>query len=271
MQQHIPLNEIICGRNEIVLAAFPAECIDLAVTSPPYDGLRAYKGFEWDFDKTAAELYRVIKPGGVVVWVVADATVNGSESGTSFRQALAFMALGFRLHDTMIYRRDNPMPGEQPRYCQGFEFMFILSKGAPRVFNPLIEKSTNVGLLKSGQTQRNVDGSLKTHTGNGTLYKELKKRDNVWGYATGNGHTTLDQYAFDHGAMFPEKLAEDHILSWSNPGDVVLDPFVGSGTTPKMAIRHNRQFIGIDISPEYCALARRRIAAVDSVMMELFV
>jgi len=266
----IPLNEIICGRNEDVLATFPAECIDLTVTSPPYDSLRAYKGYEWDFEATARELWRVTKQGGVVVWVVADATVDGSETGTSFRQALAFIALGFRLHDTMIYRKSNPMPANKDtRYDQAFEYMFVFSKGNPKTSNLIIVPCRHAGRNNDTGNFREVSGQTKKPHSNTGIIKETQPRDNVWTFAAGVRVSTKDMYAFEHGAMFPERLAEDHILSWSNPGDVVLDPFVGSGTTPKMAIRHNRQFIGIDISPEYCALARRRIAAVDTMMMEL--
>jgi DNA modification methylase len=259
----LPIDQIICGRNEDVLAGFPAGCVDLTVTSPPYDNLRAYKGYTWDFDAAARELWRVTKPGGVVVWVVADATVDGSETGTSFRQALGFMALGFRLHDTMIYEKESGMPHPPyTRYCQQFEYMFVLSKGMP--------KTTNVATYpKTGEvkktTRRAANGAIKPgvwNVGGGAL-------SNVWRYGTGGTKTTPDHYAYEHPGVFPEKLAEDHILSWSNPGDVVLDPFVGSGTTPKMAIKHHRHFIGIDISEEYCALARRRIGAVQPVMFDV--
>jgi DNA modification methylase len=257
------LNEIICGDNVHVLAGFPDNSIDLTVTSPPYDNLRAYKGYAWDFQALAPQLYRVTKPGGVVVWVVADATVDGSETGTSFRHALGFMGVGFKLHDTMIYERENPIPQNQDRYEQSFEFMFILSKGKPSVFNPITTKAKKFGATRTLSKQRGADGALRQMTGYRVDYKEFKTLGNIWGYMTGHGLTTKDRFAHGHPAMFPEKLAEDHILSWSNPGDIVLDPFIGSGTTAKMAIRHNRRFIGIDISEEYCALARRRIAAVD--------
>lgn len=262
------INEILCGRNEDVLAGFPADYVDLTVTSPPYDGLRVYKGYTWDFDATARELWRVTKPGGVVVWVVADATVDGSESGTSFRQALAFMALGFRLHDTMIYKKENPMPGEHPRYCQGFDYMFVFSRGAPKTFNPIMVKSARNRINKPKQTQRFSDGVLRPQNGNGGIYAETKRIDNVWSYGAGRTPDS-ERYVHTHPGIFPEKLAEDHILSWSNPSDLVLDPFVGSGTTAKMAIKHHRNFIGIDISEEYCDLARRRIGAVQPVMFDV--
>ncbi len=259
MESETPINEILCGRNEAVLATLPSACIDLTVTSPPYDDLRAYKGFTWDFDATAHELWRVTKPGGVVVWVVADATVDGSETGTSFRQALAFMALGFRMHDTMIYHResDPPKPATR-RYKNGFEYMFVLSKGKVGTFNPLLKQNAKAG-----------HGEIKSFNTTSGIIANESMRYNVWKYETGGAHSTLDRWAYEHGAPFPEKLAEDHILSWSNPGDLVLDPFVGSGTTPKMAIKHHRRFIGIDISAEYCDLARRRIGTVQETLFAL--
>lgn len=255
---------IICGRAESVLAGFPAASVDMWLTSPPYDGLRAYDGYTFDFEAIAAELYRVTKPGGVGVWVVADETKNGSESGTSFRQALGFMGLGFKLHDTMIYESHKP-PLTHNRYEQAFEYMFVFSKGIPKTFNGITEKSKQNGKIQ-GNSFRHDGANIKLmHSQEPT--KEYRLRGNVWRYATGYGGSTNDTYAFDHPAMFPERLAEDHILSWSNPGDLILDPMCGSGTTCKMAIRHHRHFIGIDISPRYCDLARRRIGAVQTTLI----
>jgi DNA modification methylase len=269
----IPINEIVCGRNEDVLATFPDVCIDLTVTSPPYDNLRAYKGYDWDFHATVAQLWRVTKPGGVVVWVVADATVNGSESGTSFRQALAFMALGFNLHDTMIYHRIK-QPQNGNRYEPEFEYMFVFAKGTVKTFNPIrvpLAESTKQRRKHKYTTTYHRKSSGEYRAQHAPLLYETRVIGNVWHFGTGNGLTSTDtdKAVNRHPAMFPEKLAEDHILSWSNPGDVVLDPFVGSGTTSKMAIRHHRNFIGIDISPEYCELARRRIGAVQETLFDL--
>lgn len=254
------INEIICGDNVEVLREFPDECIDLTVTSPPYDNLRTYNGFDWDFEALAKELYRVTKRGGVVVWVVNDATINGSETGTSFRQALYFRdECDFNLHDTMIYRKKNPMPYRHNRYQPCFEYMFILSKGKPKTFNVLLEPTKNAG-VSSRLNQRQTGGDITNGNGKGKPVKDTKYRDNIWEYGVGSGVTTTDRYAFAHPAIFPEKLAEDHILSWSNPGDIVLDPFIGSGTTAKMAALNGRKYIGIDISEEYCELARKRVA-----------
>lgn len=251
------MNRIICGDNVSVLSGFPDNCIDLTVTSPPYDGLRTYNGYSFDFENLARELYRVAKPGGVVVWVVADATQDGSETGTSFRQALFFKECGFRLHDTMIYASEKP-PLTHNRYEQKFEYMFVLSKGKPKTFNGIREPATYAGQDKKSRTLRQDSDQLSSRSGKGFV-AETKLRGNIWAYATGGSKSTMDRIAFQHPAIFPEKLAEDHILSWSNPGDVVLDPFCGSGTTGKMALCNLRQFIGIEISREYCEIASQRI------------
>lgn len=235
--------------------------IDMILTSPPYDGIRDYKGYSFDFESVADECYRILKDGGVMVWVVGDQTIEGSETLTSFRQALYFQKLGFRV-ETMIYEKiGNPtMPPKAPRYYQEFEYMFILSKGKALTFNALTEPSKWAGHKMSSKTnQREKDGVL--NQGNHGYINRFKRKGNIWRYSTGgNGNTTSDDYAFVHPAMFPEKLARDHILTWSNENDVVLDPFMGSGTTAKMAIVHERQFIGFEISEEYCQIAERRIS-----------
>ena len=250
------------GDNVATMATFPDSSIDLVVTSPPYDSLRAYGGHEWDFEGVAQQLWRVIKLGGVVVWVVADATVNGSETGTSFRQALRFMEIGFRLHDTMIYRKMSLSFPETNRYYPNFEYMFVLSKGQPSTTNLIADKQNTQAMNRITGTQREKDGSLSPMCGTrkGNDIKPLGVRWNVWEYMTGKGHTAEESYAHDHPAMFPESLARDHILSWSNEGDIVLDPFSGSGTTAKMAKHNGRRAVGIEINLEYCEIAANRLA-----------
>ena len=260
----LPINEIICGDNVATMQTFPDACIDLVVTSPPYDNLRTYGGHSWDFEGVAQQLWRVIKPGGVVVWVVADATIDGSETGTSFRQALRFMEIGFRLHDTMIYEKDScPFP-ETNRYYPVMEFMFILSKDKPRVANLIADKpNLCAGQSVATGTQREVDGSLSRVSASRVApersVKDFSVRGNVWRYHVGFGKVAGDKIAHNHPAIFPESLARDHILSWSNEGDIVLDPFSGSGTTAKMARLMGRQYIGIEINPEYCEIAKNRL------------
>ncbi len=241
------------------------EIVDLTVTSPPYDRLRTYEGFQFDFEATARELYRVTKPGGVVVWVVGDAVVNGSKSGTSFKQSLYFKEIGFNIHDIMIYEKTGVSYPSLTRYTQIFEFMFVFSKGKPKTFNPICDLPKRWPGGSWGKTSRRKrDGTLDTKTikegdGNG-----FKMRTNVWTIRNGHGFGTRDAIAYQHPATFPEQLANDHIITWSNPGDLVLDPLAGSGTTLKMAKILGRQFIGIEISEEYCTIARKRIEMIGA-------
>lgn len=253
------------------MKTLPDCCVDLTVTSPPYDNLRDYKGYSFDFEGIAKELYRVTKQGGVVVWVVGDATIKGSETGTSFKQALYFKEIGFNLHDTMIYYRQSPFPSNE-RYNQCFEYMFVLSKGKPQTFNPCIRQlksarsfSKNVSSKtyrdKSGETTRPNESAVKRLTL--AQSSEMKASDNIWYIPSGYMVGSKDKVSFAHPATFPEKLAEDHILSWSNEGDTVLDPFAGSGTTLKMAKKNKRNYIGIEIAPEYVDIINKRLDGME--------
>jgi DNA modification methylase len=235
--------------------------IDLVVTSPPYDDLRVYKGYSFDFENIAKGLFRVLKKGGVIVWVIGDATKNGSETGTSFRQALFFMDLGLNLHDTMIYAKVNYLPLTHNRYEQQFEYMFIFSKGKPKTFNPFKIKCANIGAVRSYSyncASTKEKSAIRSGRKEKRIIKEFRIKPNIWFYKVGKNHTTKDDFAFGHPALFPEKLAKDHILSWSNEGNLVLDPFAGGGTTLKMAKQTNRKFIGFEISEEYIRICLKR-------------
>lgn len=250
------LNTIIQGDCLEVMKEFEDECIDLTVTSPPYDNLREYKGYFFNFEGIAKQLYRVTKTGGVLVWVVGDATVDGSETGTSFRQALYFKEIGFNLHDTMIYRKINYIPLTHNRYEQEFEYMFILSKGKPKTFNPIKKINKLAGQIYNVKRPRDYDGhSIRHNTNRELKYNEFSIKGNIFEYMAG-----VQQDKTNHPATFPEKLAKEQILSWSNKGDMVLDPMCGSGTTLKAAHILGRNFIGIEISPEYCKIAEQRLA-----------
>jgi len=249
----LEINKIYCMDCVEGIKLLPNECIDLTVTSPPYDNLRTYKGFTWDFESVAKELYRVTKQGGVVVWIVGDATVNGSETGTSFKQALYFKEMGFNLHDTMIWKKTNPIPLTHNRYEQHFEYMFVFSKGSPKTFNPIKIPCATKGQIRNRKNSNKEEGSAVRNRNEVTVTKSEKIKGNVWEMPVSNTK-------YNHPAIFPEQLAQDHILSWSNEGDLVLDPFMGSGTTAKMALLNGRNYIGIDISEEYCEIARKRIA-----------
>ena len=253
-------NVIHTGDSAEVLKSFPDGCIDLTVTSPPYDNLRTYNGFTFNFEAIARELYRVTKSGGVVVWVVNDATVKGSETLTSFKQALYFQSIGFNVHDTMIYLKSNPVPMTHNRYEQQFEYMFVFSKGKPNTFNPLMQPCKTAGKKYNIKRNRPYDGNSQRHFRDEEIVTASEKyKYNVWEYAVGTDKNKSNV----HSAIFPEALANDHILSWSNEGDTVLDCFSGSGTTLKMAKLLNRHYIGIDTSAEYVALANERLAQVE--------
>jgi|TARA_R110001592_G_C12953398_1_gene731574 site-specific DNA-methyltransferase (adenine-specific) len=247
------LNKIYNENCLDTMARMEDNFIDLTVTSPPYDNLRMYKGFTMDWQKTINELYRVTKQGGVVVWVVGDSTQKGSETGTSFRQALFAKECGFNLHDTMIYQKSTP-PLTHNRYEQNFEYMFVWSKGKPNTFNGLREPREYKDTRKNKAFGRNKDNSVDF--GYSTQDKTRLKR-NVWKYFAGGGAN--DKIASKHPAIFPEQLAQDHILSWSNENDLVYDCFMGSGTTAKMAKLNNRNYIGSEISEEYCNIAEERL------------
>lgn len=250
----IEVNKIYHGDCKKVMATFPDDCIDLTVTSPPYDNLREYNGYVFDFEGIAQQLYRVTKPGGVVVWVVGDATIDGSETGTSFKQALYFMTLGFNLHDTMIYQKANPIPLTHNRYEQSFEYMFVFCKGKLAVFNPIKEPVLSCGKLTHRTNTAKSGEAATRNRDQWTKGKKEKYLNNVFSYVAGRKSGTKT-----HPAPFPERLAQDHIISWSNKGDIVLDHFAGSGTTCKMAKENHRKFIGIEISEEYLPIIENRI------------
>ena len=279
------LNSVIHNDCLDALSLFEPDCIDLVVTSPPYDNLRDYYGYRFDCAQVAKSLYRVMKPGGVVVWVIADAVVKGSETGSSFRQALTFQDVGFRIHDTMIYEKNTcsfPARRDDNRYSQTFEYMFVFSKGRPKTANLLCDKPNKcAGTTKWGRnTYRGRDGLLHQKKDIIKPVKEFSPRNNVWRYVpcyekheaaedvvtsevrryvVGGVLGQKDKSAYKHPATFPEQLTADHILTWSKPGEVVLDPMSGSGTTCLLAQRLGRYFIGIDVSNEYCELACRRL------------
>jgi len=255
------INKVIQGDCLEVMKQMPDKCVDLVLTSPPYDGLRDYDGYSFDFEGTAKEVFRVTKDGSVVVWVVGDSTIDGSESGTSLKQALFFKEIGFRLHDTMIYHKTGK-PLTHNRYEQHFEYMFVFSKGKPNTFNGIMNEYKNKGAGRTfSSTVREKDGKTYQASGNklGKVIGEYGLKGNIWFYETGMGHTTHDKGAYEHPAMFPEKLAQDHIYSWCNEGDVVLDPFNGSGTTTKMSKILKRKYIGIELSEKYCEIANERL------------
>jgi len=251
------------------MSRIPDEFVDLTVTSPPYDNLRNYNGYEFDFKSIAKELYRITKQGGVIVWVVGDSTIKGNETGTGFRQVLYFKEIGFNLHDTMIYQKSGPSYPSQDKYYQIFEYMFILSRGKPKSYNPIKDRKNKWYGQKWGKTRtrRKADGSLTVHTWHKSEGSEYGVRFNIWKYNVGAGFQSKDKISFKHPATFPEKLAHDHIISWSNEGDLIYDPFMGSGTTAKAAILLNRKWIGSEISSEYCQIIKQRLSLYENNLL----
>ena len=246
----LELNKVYCGDCLELMKKIEDNSIDLVVTSPPYDNLRDYKGYTFDFEGIAKELFRLVKDGGVVVWVVGDATIKGSETGTSFKQALYFKEIGFNLHDTMIWRKTDAIPQIiKTRYTACFEYMFVFSKGKPKTTNIIEIPTKNPGKKITRRSNNPESMMSKEKT---VITKATRLGFNIWEISAG-------VKSFGHPAVYSEKLAEDHILSWSNEGDIILDPMAGSGTTCKMALKNNRKFIGIDISKEYCEMANKRL------------
>jgi DNA modification methylase len=243
------------------LSMLPDKSVDLTITSPPYDNLRTYNNtLEWGehiWKPVINELYRITKRGGVVVWVVADATINGSETGTSFRQALYFKDVGFNIHDTMIYRKNSYVPLSHNRYEQEFEYMYVFSKGKPKSFNPIRIPCKYAG-EKMSRTYHKTNSSGLISVGKKEV-KDTKIHGNIFTYKPSCVRATKG-----HPAPFPEQLVIDHITTWSNEGEVVLDPFMGSGTTAVACINTNRKYIGFEINTEYCKIAEQRLGEIHN-------
>ena len=257
----LKIDHIYCGDSSKILPEFDDSCVDLTVTSPPYDDLRKYgkTNSDWNcdvFESIARQLYRVTKDGGVVVWIVNDKTTNGSKTCTSFKQLMYFNEIGFNVNDVMIWEKTNAMPTvRQPRYSDVFEYMFIFSKGKPKTFNPIMIPCKSAG-TKYNSTAKNIGGECGRRKLNYTVNRE-KVKGNIWQCAVAQNKTS-------HPAVYPEKLIIDHILSWTNENDIVLDPFIGSGTTALAAIKTNRHYIGIDTNQNYCDLANERINILNA-------
>jgi DNA modification methylase len=242
------------------LKRMPDNFVDMTITSPPYDDLRDYNGYHFPVEEIAAALFAKTKPGGVVVWVVGDRTVNGSESLTSFQHAFVFRDAGFRVHDTMLYVKNNPIPSDcGRRYRQAFEYMFCFSKGQPNTFNPLTEPTKSAGQkIKAFRITESGRGNVPDED-IGRKIKTERKLSNIFYYNVGTS-SSKDRIAFEHPAIFPEQLAEDQVRTWTNEGDLVYDCFMGSGTTAKVAQLLGRRWLGSEISAEYVRIANERLA-----------
>lgn len=257
---------VYCCDNLTLLAGLEDGCIDLILTSPPYDSLRSYKGYSWDFESIAHESYRVLKTGGVLVWVVNDSVVDGSETLNSFRQAIYFVdTVGFKMHDTMIWDKNSVVFPDVNRYYQVFEYMFVLSKGAPKTSNLLTQPNNWTGQSAHKRSRINKNDLEFNPLAKGRTVKAEGIMRNLWRIDTGFMKATSDTSAFNHPAIYPEELARRHILTWTHPGDIVLDYFAGSGTTLKMADIHDRRWLGCDIAQEYVDIAVNRIRSAKGI------
>lgn len=266
-------NDLYLGDNVTILKDNVTDgSIDLTITSPPYDNLRDYTGFTWNFEELLSQLWRVTCDGGIVMWNVADQTVNGSETGTSMRQAIKFIDSGWKLHDTMIYEKGNFSNPSSNRYHQIWEYVFIFSKGKPKTFNPIKDKPTtgmqspdHARLITFGKnTVRQKDGTM-AQRGTRKEYSDYGMRTNIWRMKTAGQENPCQ--AIDHPAKMPSMLAHDHIISWSNPGDIILDPFAGCGTTGIEALKLGRKFVGIEISNEYFQLMNTSIKDLEALSL----
>ena len=254
------LNQIICTDCVAGMRQLPDCCIPLTVTSPPYDDLRTYGGYSFDFKAVAEELWRITMDGGVVVWVVGEQVKDGTETGTAARQKLHFMDLGFRC-STMIMATTRVRFPQWVRYPSIFDYAFVLSKGRPQYFHPIHDKKNNWPGQKFKWKTRERDGRIITRKHAGDKFVGLfGSRMNVWFYDVGWMKTTTDKEAFQQSALMPEKMAEDLIISWSRPGDLVFDPFSGAGTTSKMALLNGRHYLGMEVFDKYACIAERRLA-----------
>lgn len=275
MPHNIRINEI---HNECCLTGMGGMddgSVDMVVTSPPYDDLREYhnnNAWNHDFFKdVATQLSRVLKPGGIIAWNVADQTINGGETGSSFRQALFFMdKCGLRLHDTMIYAKTGVAFASGPhsvRYTQKFEFVFILSKGRPKTINLIQDKPNKwAGACSWGKASvRKTNGDIQKSASKTKVVRDFGVRDNIWLIKNSGGFGQKNKNAYKHPATMPEELARGHIISWSNPEDIVFDPFMGSGTTARVAMEEGRQYVGFEIDKEYATLAKQMLKKMQMI------
>ena len=266
----IELNTILSIRAEEGLKHLKDESIDIVITSPPYDNIRNYNNddtnvennSEFDIDIIINELYRVLKKGGVVIWVVADQTDKASESTTSFHQAINFNKKGFKLYDTMIFEKQNPTPKTHKRYEQSFEYIFMFTKGKPKAANIIVEKSKHSGKQRYNHTYRHDENDKLSPQHKGGEVSEYKIKNNIFKYVVGKNEKYADIVKRNHPAKFPIELVRDQLLSWSNEGDTVLDPFSGSGTTAIVAILTNRNYIGFEKNKKYVESSNRYIDIV---------
>lgn len=254
------LNEVYCGDCVKLMKLLPDSTIDLVVTSPPYDKIRDYNGsIHFDLHKTGQEIFRVLKSGGIAVMVIQDQTKNFGKSLTSFKTIIDWCDnIGFKLFETIIYRK-NGSEGVwwTKRFRVDHEYMPIFLKGKkPQYFNkePLKIPSKHGGKVMTGSGSRKTNGETQKTVTRAINFK--KCRGTIWNYLMAGDKNPLKR---KHPAVFPDKIPYDFIQCFCPEEGIVLDPFAGSGSTLVMAKKLRRSFIGFDIVPEYCELARERL------------
>ena len=255
----IPVNKIICDDNVKFLSTLPENCIDMVVTSPPYDNLRDYNGFQLDLSGVGEQLFRVLKPGGIVAVIIQDSTQDGRKTLTSFRMIVNWCdTIGFGLFENCIYSRQG-VEGAwwKKRFRVDHEYIPLFIKGKrPAYFNKeeLKIPSKHGGKTMTGAATRNKDGTQQKSRS--VYINPMKCRGTIWNYPQCGDGSKLKHL---HPATFPNLLPYDLIQCFCPENGIVLDPFNGSGTTCVAAKSLNRQYIGVDCSQEYCDIAEKRI------------
>lgn len=270
---NLPINTILHGDSAEVMQSFPDKCIPLTVTSPPYAKMRLYGGhdYTWEtFKSVATQLVRITMEGGVICWVVRNQIVKERENLQAEKEKLFFADdLGLWPHQTIIGApKGVPLP-QSRRYASNFDYVYVFSKGHPRIVNIIRDRrNSRFGDLKSNRLIRESNGSERLACGGEYAIAKWGFRSNLWSYSTGGNHTATDRISAKHPARMGEPLAEDLIISFSKPGDLVFDPFAGAGTSLKMALLNQRQWLGVEIFDEYVELIEKRMRLAKWELME---
>lgn len=258
------LNEIYCIDCVEGMKKIPDNSVDIVVTSPPYDGIRDYNGFNFDLHETGRGLIRILKEGGIVAMVIQDQTKNFGKTLTSFKTIIDWCDnIGFKLFECVIYRKHGSEGAWWTnRFRVDHEYMPIFLKGEkPQYFNKenLKVPSIHGGKVMTGSGSRRTDG--KTNARVTRPINTMKCRGTIWNYLMAGDKDPIKR---QHPAPFPDQIPLDFIECFCPPGGVVLDPFMGSGSTAVAAKKLNRKYIGFDTSEEYIKIAHARLRNTET-------